>query len=199
MKKSKNRKWKSLQLKIQHLQLELEEREEVLKKYEEEFLRELSSQEVDDISSDKNSPSRKEEGITINVNVQHEPIDNKIIDAPPPADGPEEMKQLWRSIAILTHPDKTQGDEEKSNFYKRANEAWRNGNYSELYKIAVELDIEVPDTEMSYVTLEEITVDLEKKITEKEKSVLWEWGQAKGDAKKRILDMYLASKGKKRK
>ena len=182
-----------MSLKIQHLQLELEEREEVLRQYEVEFFQALSTLEVDDVVT-REPPA----GVTVVVKGVESGCD-VIVDAPPPVEGPEEMKQLWRSIAVLTHPDKTRGDEEKSEFYKRANDAWRSGNYSELYKIAVALDVDVPDTEVSYVTLEEITTDLEKKITEREKSVLWEWGRAQGEAKQRILDVYLASKGKKRK
>lgn len=194
-KSSKNRKWKSLSLKIQHLQLELEEREEILKKYEEEFLKELSSLDMDDLNKEKS----KEEGVEVKINIGHASHDSQIIDAPPPAEGPEEMKQLWRMIAIATHPDKTQGDEEKSDFYKSANEAWRLGNYSELYKIALALDIEPPDSVTTYLTLEEITSDLEKKISEKEKSILWEWGKSQGETRQKIFDLYLASKGKKRK
>lgn len=197
MKKSqKNRRWKSLSLKIQHLQLELEEREDVLRRYEDEFFRCLSSFEVDDVGTSTKPSSAPEVKVVEQIN---DPIENNVMDAPPPVEGTPEMKQLWRSIAVLTHPDKTFGDEEKAEFYKKANDAWRTGNYSELYKIAVALDIEVPDSEVTYVTLEEITADLEKKIAEKEKSVLWEWGRAQGSAKQKILDMYLASKGKKRK
>lgn len=198
MKKSqKNRRWKSLSLKIQHLQLELEEREETLRQYEEEFFRSLSSFEVSDIGPTINPPVPRPEAKIIEQIA--EATDNTVVvDAPPPMEGTPEMKQLWRSIAILTHPDKTFGDEEKAEFYKKANDAWRTGNYSELYKIAVSLNIEVPDSETTYVTLEEITADLEKKIAEKEKSVLWEWGKAQGETKQRILDAYLASKGKKR-
>jgi hypothetical protein len=181
-------------LKIQHLQLELEEREEVLRQYEVEFFQVLSTLEVDDIVA-KETPK----GPTVVVAGAPESAAEVILDAPPPVEGPEEMKQLWRSIAVLTHPDKTRGDEEKADFYKRANEAWRGGNYGELYKIALALDIEVPESEVTYVTLEEITTDLEKKISEREKSVLWEWGRAQGATKQRILDAYLNSKGKKRK
>lgn len=194
-KSSKNRKWKSLSLKIQHLQLELEEREEALRSYEEEFLSTLSSLQIDDVTSSKDKSIIEPHVTIIDKSVK----DDQIIDSPPPVEGPEEMKQLWRSIAVNTHPDKTQGDEEKSDFYKRANEAWRNGNYSELYKIAMILDIEPPDTEVTYLKLEEISSDLERKISEKEKSVLWEWGKAQGEEKNRILDLYLASKGKKKK
>lgn len=196
-KSSKNRKWKSLSLKIQHLQLELEEREEVLRAYEEEFLRVLSSTEVDDATSTQSKDVTA--GPKVVVKNAEDDQQNQIINSAPPIEGPEEMKQLWRSIALLTHPDKTQGDEEKAEFYKKANEAWRNANYSELYKIALTLDIEVPDSQVTYTALEEITTDLEKKISEKEKSVLWEWGNAHGDAKQKILDIYLASRGKKRK
>jgi hypothetical protein len=197
MKKNSKRKWKSISLKVQHLQLELEEREELLRQYEEEFLRKLTEALVEEVVQPENKPVVSAPPPVNNPNLDQQVED--IMDAPPPADGPEEMKQLWRSIAIATHPDKTQGDEHKAELYKRAGEAWRSGRYNELYKIALELDIEPPDTDVTYTVLEEITVDLEKKISEKEKSILWEWGRAKDDQKHRIMDLYLASKGKKRK
>jgi hypothetical protein len=196
MKKNSKRKWKSISLKVQHLQLELEEREELLRQYEEEFLKKLTEALVED-APPANKPVISVPPPANNSTLNQEVED--IMDAPPPADGPEEMKQLWRSIAIATHPDKTQGDEHKAELYKRAGEAWRSGKYNELYKIALELDIEPPDTDVTYTVLEEITVDLEKKISEKEKSILWEWGRAKDDQKHKIMDLYLASKGKKRK
>jgi hypothetical protein len=197
MKKNSKRKWKSISLKVQHLQLELEEREELLRQYEEEFLRKLTEALVEEVVQPENKPVASAPPPVNNPNIDQQVED--IMDAPPPADGPEEMKQLWRSIAIATHPDKTQGDEHKAELYKRAGEAWRNGRYNELYKIALELDIEPPDTDVTYTVLEEITVDLEKKISEKEKSILWEWGRAKDDQRSKIMDLYLASKGKKRK
>lgn len=196
MKRQSKRRSKSLSLKIQYLQLELEEKEEEIRQYEMEFLEALSSVHMEDMEISQ--PNQDLPKINI-VNLSDSRSSQEIMEPTAPIEGPEEMRQLWRSIAMLTHPDKTQGDEEKAELYKHANDAWRVGNYGELYKVAVTLGIDVTDSEAAHATLEEIAVEIEKKISEKEKSVLWEWGRAKGEAKQRILDLYLASKGKKRK
>ena len=187
-----SRRKKSLALKVQHLRLEIEEREEEIKSAEEEFLKELSSIDCEDIVK-KDSPPPNVITKSDHRDEEHD------LEIEKPHEGPEEMKQLWRSIAILTHPDKTGGDPEKDDLYKRANDAWKKGEYARLVPIALELGIEPPDTEGSITLLEEMTRDLETRLKETEKSVLWEWSQAKPEAKKRILDLYLLSKGKRRK
>lgn len=189
-----SRRKKSLALKVQHLRLEIEEREEEIKEAEEAFLKELAAIDCEDIVK-KSTPSSSPQ-VVINTSSHDIGEDLEVEKAP---DGPEEMKQLWRSIAIATHPDKTGGDPEKDDLYKKANDAWKKGEYSRLVQIALELGIEPPDTEGSLALLEEMTHELEKRLKETEKSVLWEWSQAPPDAKKRILDLYLLSKGKRRK
>lgn len=189
-----SRRKKSLALKVQHLRLEIEEREEEIKEAEEAFLKELASIDCEDIVKKSTPPASPQ--VVINASSHDNGEDLEVEKAP---DGPEEMKQLWRSIAIVTHPDKTGGDPEKDDIYKRANSAWNKREYSKLVQIALELGIDPPDTENSIALLEEMTHDLEKVLKETENSVLWEWSQAAPEAKKRIIDLYLLSKGKRRK
>jgi len=189
-----SRRKKSLALKVQHLRLEIEEREEEIKEAEEAFLKELAAIDCEDIVKKSTPPSSPQ--VVINDSSHDNGEDLEVEKAP---DGPEEMKQLWRSIAIVTHPDKTGGDPEKDDLYKRANSAWNKREYSKLVQIALELGIDPPDTENSIALLEEMTHDLEKVLKETENSVLWEWSQAAPEAKKRIIDLYLLSKGKRRK
>jgi hypothetical protein len=189
-----SRRKKSLALKVQHLRLEIEEREEEIKDAEEAFLKELAAIDCEDIVKKSTPPSSPQ--VVINDSSHDNGEDLEVEKAP---DGPEEMKQLWRSIAIVTHPDKTGGDPEKDDLYKRANSAWNKREYSKLVQIALELGIDPPDTENSIALLEEMTHDLEKVLKETENSVLWEWSQAAPEAKKRIIDLYLLSKGKRRK
>jgi hypothetical protein len=189
-----SRRRKSLALKVQHLRLEIEDREEEMRSAEEEFLKEISSIDCEELVKKSPPPPAPPQVVSNASSVPDEVLE---IDKAP--EGPEEMKSLWRSIAIATHPDKTGGDPEKDDLYKRANEAWKKGEYSKLVQIALELGIDPPDTESSLSLLEEMTHDLEKKLKETEKSVLWEWSKAPPEAKKRIIDLYLLSKGKKRK
>jgi len=186
-----SRRKKSLALKVQHLRLEIEDREEEMRAAEEEFLKVLSSVECEDLQG-VSSPSAPAPSIRCD-------LPDEVFEPERGPEGPEEMKSLWRAIAVLTHPDKTGGDPEKDDLYKRANDAWKKGEYSKLVQIALELGIEPPDTEGSIALLEGMTRDLEEKLKETEKSVLWEWCQASPDDKKRIIDLYLMSKGKRRK
>jgi hypothetical protein len=187
MKANRKRKWKSMSLKVQHLQLELEEREEALKAFEEEFLSALSQIEVEEgPSAQPNSPPPQV--------VSTSPED--IIEKEVPPEAPEDMKTLWRAIAVETHPDKTGGDTEKEAVYKRAAEAWKDRKYGDLYRIALELGIDIPESETNWLLLEEMEVNLQAQIDQKERSVLWEWGNAPPEKKDKILAFYLASKGK---
>ena len=184
---------KSITLKLQYLQLELEEREEELRGLERDFLSELSSFQLETFSP---PPSPQ----TAASAQSSQPRAADVMDFSPPVEGPEEVKKLWRSIAMVTHPDKTGGDDRKDDLYKRAGDSWRSGSYINLYKIALELGIEPPDTDTTYVILESLTAELEKKIREREKSLLWEWGHSSDPAKRQgLMDAYLTSMGKKRK
>ena len=176
-----------MSLKVQHLQLELEEREEALKSFEEEFLSALSQIEVEEGASTQPNGPRPQV-------VSTSPED--IIEKEVPPEAPEDMKTLWRAIAVETHPDKTGGDTEKEAIYKRAAEAWKDRKYGDLYRIALELGIDIPESETNWILLEEMEGDLQAQIAQKERSVLWEWGNAPPEKKDKILAFYLASKGK---
>ena len=156
-----SRRRKSLALKVQHLRLEIEDREEEMRSAEEEFLKEISSIDCEDLVKKSPPPPAPPQVVSNDSSIPDEVLE---IDKAP--EGPEEMKSLWRSIAIATHPDKTGGDPEKDDLYKRANEAWKKGEYSKLVQIALELGIDPPDTESSLSLLEEMTHDLEKKLKE---------------------------------
>lgn len=188
---SSKRRNKSIALKLQYLKLELEEREEELRNLEKDFLKELNSFQLETFSPPRQFTSQSNPSL---------PPPDKDLDISPRQEGPEDVKKLWRSIAVATHPDKTGGDPVKDELYKRAGDSWKGGSYIELYKIALELGIEPPDTDTTYTILESLTLELEKKIKEREKSLLWEWGHASDPAKRqKLMDAYLASLGKKRK
>lgn len=189
------RKKKSLKLKVEHLKLELEDREEEASKIEKEFLEILANLEVEEIphAPQKNLPHQ----VQING-----PTEENAEVAPPDIiqDHPEEFRKLWKQVAAATHPDKTNNDPEATDRYKRATAAWTSGNYADLVAVALELGIDVPeDSNLGVQVLEDAASDLEQKIKTMEGSVLWEWKKAPEDKKDRIIDLYLGSKGKKRK
>ncbi|NBU72353.1 MAG: hypothetical protein EBS53_13060 [Bacteroidetes bacterium] len=188
------RRWKSLSFKVEHLRLEVEEREEALKKFEEEFLSELSNLELEDLPGEEPKPLIAQPTIVDATGLPEEVA---------PADataGPEEMKKLWKMIAAVSHPDKTKNDPKKTDLYKRAAKAWKDKSYDELYRVALELGIDPPDaSEESIAVLNGISADLETKLKESETSVMWMWGTTSPEKKQGIIDIYLRSRGKKRK
>lgn len=194
------RKWKSLSLKVEHLRLELEDKEEEGQSLEELFREEISKFELEDVEV---PPIFKGmDGPQINVKEADASADKELeqsgsVDE---SERPEEMKKLWKSIASATHPDKTGGDPEKTKLYKDASRAWSEGSYDELCRIAASLGLDLPESsDASLTALEKVAVDLEKKLKTLENSVLFEWAEATPEKKAAILDLYLKSKGKKRK
>ena len=66
--------------------------------------------------------------------------------------------------------------------------------------VALELGIDPPEaSEESIAVLSGISTDLEKKLKESETSVMWMWGTTSPEKKQGIIDIYLRSRGKKRK
>jgi len=197
----KKRKRKSLKLKVEHLKLELEDRKEETSKLEQQFLEELAKLEVEEIphAPQKPLPTEPQHAVNVINEEEHkEPEEIKVPDEP--SERPEEFRKMWKQIAAVTHPDRTNNDPEKTELYKRAAEAWSKGNYADLVSVALDLGITPPeDSELGLQVLEETAVDLEKKIKETEESVLWMWAKAPAEKKSKIIDLYLGSRGKKRK
>ena len=190
------RRWKSLSFKAEHLRLEVEDRNDTIKSFELDFLNELSKLDLEDIISVQQPQP------TINV-VDQTAIASDAIKEVAAADivtGPEEIKKLWKTIATLSHPDKTNNDPIKTALYKRAAVAWKSKSYDEIYRVALELGIELPDaSEESLEILNGITQDLEKKLNSSATSMLWIWGTTTPEKRLGIIDIYLRSLGKKRK
>jgi len=193
---SRKRKWKSLTLKVEHLRLEVEERDELLKQFEGDFNKKLLEL-VDGLNGEE---PVEETAVSTQTNV----IDD---GAPPPEvepkkgeELPDDIKKLWKSIAALTHPDKTKNDPKKTKLYLEAAKAVNEGSIDEIIRIAIELDIEVPEASTASVNkLETIAKDLQQKISEAEMSVLWQWGNAKDADKQKIMELFIAMKRLKKK
>ena len=196
----KKKKKKSLKLKSEYLKLELEEKIEETAKYEKEFMDVLLQLELEDLPSEPSANQQKSTAATVEV------LGDQAEDIAPEQgevkeeEKPEELKKLWKQIALLTHPDRSGNDPEKVEKYKRAAVAGDAKNYAEIISIAEELGIDLPeDTVVDLHILEKFIDDLQGKIKENEGSILRAWATAPQNKKEKILDIYLKSKGKKRK
>jgi len=190
------RRWKSLLHKVQHLRLELQDREEALIRFECEFNRELSLLDVEDIEGQEikpliNSPIPQQMVI--------DPVGKEVQSAQQPT-GTKDLKKLWRSIALHCHPDKTKNDIDLTQLYKTAETAWRSGCYDELYRIAIDLNLELPEYSAESIDMIiKISDDLQEQIKRKESNTLWVWGNSDSQQRLSIIDSYLQTRGKKRK
>lgn len=203
------RRWKSLSFKVEHLRLELEERQEKIRDLEMQFMEELTKVEVEDLPGIASKPligqveTKQDQAKVINKVddvIEEETGEQEEVASAEVSAGPGEMKKLWKKIAAVAHPDKTKNNPEKTALYKKAAAAWKSKSYDELCKVAIELGIEPPDaSEESIAVLTGVSTDLEKKLKDSETSILWLWGNTSPEKRLSIIDLYLRSRGKRRK
>jgi len=192
------RKWKSLTHKVEHLRLEIEDHDEVFKDFEVEFLKELSNS----IEGSVEDYSQQEAATQISTTLE---FDEQQVDQLPSAhehaeDLPDDIKKIWKSIASMTHPDRTKNDPRMTALYLTAAEAIKSGAIDTIIRIAIELGIETPEASAAAVTrLESLAGDLQKKISETENSILWQWGVAAPDIKLKIMEAFISMKKYKKK
>jgi hypothetical protein len=193
---SRKRKWKSLKHKVEHLRLEIEDRNEVLQSTESDFLKALS--ELTDGSSVPNEepPLAGPNVVTVGGDRQ----DHDVAPAPKGDPLPDDIKKIWKTIASLTHPDRTGNNPEKTKLYLAASRAVETGAVDEIIQIALELNIDIPEaSDAAVAKLESLAKDLQKQLFETENSVLWQWGNAPPDIREKILNAYITAKKLKRK
>ena len=104
----------------------------------------------------------------------------------------EDMKKIYRKIALSTHPDKLLGvdqheAEHKIELYKSAVSAMENRDGGGLLKIAHELNIEIDmDFEKEIMWIEKKVAELQDEINRLYKSDAWLWYHSEGEKKENI-------------
>ena len=105
------------------------------------------------------------------------------------------IKELYRKIVKITHPDKT-NTEKLVNLYIKAKQYYEQNNLLELYMICIELDIKI---DLSDFKIEELLKSVEKKRMELqniEKSYLWMWVKTENDVEKeKIIKSFIEQNG----
>jgi len=196
MKGSGKRKWKSLTLKVEHLRLEIEDREEVMDDITKQFMDELSQVADGTEEPPPAPPPPPPPTIIMEDRTEGDPTSQPDLPTREDPEIPEEIKALWKKIAVATHPDKTGGDPEKSELYKRAATAMADGAIDEIVAVAMELGMDLPEASTAAVTrLEKVAGDLEGRLKNIENSVLWQWASAPQKKRDVILAAYMKSKG----
>tara|TARA_R110002020_G_scaffold120471_4_gene274571 strand:+ start:924 stop:1652 length:729 start_codon:yes stop_codon:yes gene_type:complete len=119
----------------------------------------------------------------------------EIEDIPVPKEA--EIKKMFRRIASVTHPDKLGNDissaqERKlDKIFKRAKDAYTNGNWYVLYSISLDLGLDVPEPtkEHSDWLVEDIKLTQDR-ISHIGSLLVWVWYTGDEDGKKFALENY---------
>jgi len=105
------------------------------------------------------------------------------------------IKDIFRKIAKLTHPDKTNSDK-LINHYINAKKYCEQNNLFELYLICVQLDIVF---DLSDFKIEELIITIKNKKNELinlEKSYLWLWVNSNSEEDKdNIVKLFILNNG----
>lgn len=206
------RRWKSLVHKVEHLRLEVEDHDEVLKEYEVAFVAALmlaegvmtpqndqaseASTDVSTIVNDPNDPCPEPSTSANEEDTSEELPSAAAIDE---SNRPEAMKKLWKAVAMATHPDRTGGDERLTQLYKKASNAWNLGLFEDLLDVALEVRVSLPDPDPEMlVALTARAKNLSDRVISAEASVLWMWGNAPDEKKDSVMQMYLNMRRKRR-
>ena len=179
-----NRKIKSLEYSIEHLKLELEEVTEEMQDYVEDFTKSLYA--FADFSETHSELERSSKNTKEILQLAELPV------------LPEDLRNLWKKIALMTHPDKTGNNPRRTRLYRRASDAVKTSSAQELVQIAVELGIESPaiNREITLASLLALQVNLFTKISSLQDSALIKWGRSRNEEEKKIImDFYISSKG----
>jgi tRNA U34 5-carboxymethylaminomethyl modifying GTPase MnmE/TrmE len=168
------------------LLIEDEYKKELIEKHKTEFLKKINDR-------------RNELGISPKIDV---PITKEELDIKKEENSIEvnqetrkKIKNLYRKIVKLTHPDKTKS-EKLINTYIKSKKYYEQNNLLELYLICIELEIKI---DLSDFKIEELLKSVEKKrmeLQKLEKSYLWMWVKAENDVEKeKIIKSFIEQNG----
>lgn len=101
------------------------------------------------------------------------------------------IKSIFRSIAKLSHPDKT-SNHYKNKLYDQAQIAYDENDLLVLYKVSKKLNIEVEINISTLTLLEKIVEDKKKQLKSVETSFLWLWVNSDTQEKKdQLINQFL--------
>ena len=109
------------------------------------------------------------------------------------------MKDVYKKIAISTHPDKLinledEDKEQKTALFKKAAKAKGARSLTELTEIAAELKIDLRDLRYTQLELLEQQIqEKEQKIEEMREDIAWKWYYMNLEQRRKII-VYICSK-----
>jgi hypothetical protein len=211
---SKDHKIRKLVYQIKYLREELAECRQIYEKSKVEFFnnaiakkKEMGADddEISDISldaDDSDNSSSVDEDLSLRGQDNNESEDFEISDTTSTKNQPKWAKQLFRDVAVITHPDKMPDSLSKKlreklvSLYTLATDAYQSGNFSGLVEAASELGIEMPsegEELVQYLSYE--ICDLENKTEEIKSTIIWLWSQSNTDERSEIMNAFAEMRG----
>lgn len=162
--------------------------------------------EISDASLDtddtNDSDPMAEEVLTTSESDREEIEDLEISDTSSAKNQPRWAKQLFRDVAVITHPDKVPDSlseklrEKLVSLYTLATDAYQSGNFSGLVEAASELGVEMPsDGEDLAQYLNSEIFDLEGKIEEIKMTLIWTWALSSPEEKVELMNAFAEMRG----
>ena len=188
---------KKTKLQYQYTKIDLEEHEDSLAGYVVEFNKnvlnyeEPTEEDAQEIQSDATHENKQKEREHIDIVRE----DNKLKSNNKSKN--KKLKDIFKKIAILTHPDKIKKDdtekEEKEELYKRAASAVEVEDENTLKEIASQLNLNVFESKEEEIKfLLEAIAKMKKRIHQIRNSAAWVWYHAEEKNKENIEKQILA-------
>ena len=167
-------KFKKLSLKIRYLNLELEEVKSLLETYSSDFAKYIYTLQREhdiEILPVNNKKVQKKENCKLEDEVRVDPKRDRKQN--------EIFKDLYRQVARVSHPDKTDKDRDKARLFRQATDAKNSDDLITLLDICDDLEIDTPSLDDDHIKIIEKNIKKkEEEINRLKKADAWVWGTA---------------------
>lgn len=167
------RKYTNMVLELKYLYSELDFREEELDSASQNFQEELTlyceENNIDLFAGAQPAPQPAQTSETLEIITEPIKFPNS------------DIKKLFKKIAMVCHPDKLSGlseadKEQKTKLFMKAQVEAKQGNFYKLSTIAMDLNIEMPPIQETYLNmLERESETVRRKINEIAGTYAWAW------------------------
>jgi hypothetical protein len=189
-------KYRLIMVRTKYLKNSLDLTKNIFHKAYVSFMSDLS----DNLGVKKQVPTEQDSDISTksNLNQKTEQEANDEVEPTTKKEKDENLKNVFRQIARIAHPDKLEGlpefeREYKTSLFERARNALENNDYYVIVEVAEELNIEPPPPTKSQIEIMKKTnSDLEKEIDRIQNTLVWGWYHAEDEKKKKgLMEKYI--------
>jgi len=109
-------------------------------------------------------------------------------------DNPDQIKELYREIVKITHPDKNRNlsdteSEYMANLYYEASEGKTSGDFHKILSVAMDLNIEIHNVNPEILdTMKSEIKKMNKKISKMKNDIMYKWFYANPDQQQKVFE-----------